>query len=65
MAASVAWTAKYGNSGVMSFITNHRGLVYQKDLGPDTEQAAAAIQAYEPDESWTPTGDLMTEPDPE
>jgi hypothetical protein len=40
--AVVAWPAKYGNSGVMSFITNHRGLVYQKDLGPETEQAAAA-----------------------
>jgi hypothetical protein len=63
--AVIAWPAKYGNSGVMSFITNHRGLVYQKDLGPETEQAAAAIQTYEPDESWIPTGDLMTEPDPE
>jgi hypothetical protein len=61
----VAWPAKYGNSGIMTFATNHRGLIYQKDFGPETEQAAAAIQAYEPDTSWTPTGDLMTEPDPE
>ena len=63
--AVIAWPAKYGNSGVMTFITNHRGLVYQKDLGADTEQAVAAIQAYDPDESWTPTGDEMTEADPE
>jgi Protein of unknown function (DUF2950) len=61
--AVVAWPAKYGNSGVMTFITNQRGLVYEKDLGPETEQAAAAIQAYDPDASWSPTGDIMTEPD--
>ena len=61
--AVVAWPAKYGNSGVMTFITNHRGLVYEKDLGPETEQAAAGIQAYDPDASWAPTGDMMTEPD--
>jgi hypothetical protein len=62
--AVVAWPAKHGNSGVMTFITNHRGLVYEKDLGPETEQAAADIQAYDPDASWTPTGDMMTEADP-
>jgi len=63
--AVVAWPAKYGNSGVMTFITNHRGLVYEKDLGAESEQAVAAIQVYDPDASWTPTGDTMTEPDPE
>jgi hypothetical protein len=63
--AVVAWPAKHGNSGVMTFITNHRGLVYEKDLGPQTEQAVAAIQAYDPDASWTPTGDTMTEADPQ
>lgn len=61
--AVVAWPAKYANSGVMTFVTNQRGLVYEKDLGPDTEAAAAKIEAYDPDDSWAPTGDLMAEPD--
>jgi len=61
--AVVAWPAKHGNSGVMTFITNHYGLVFQKDLGTETEAAVAAIQGYDPDASWTPTGDEMTEGD--
>ncbi len=60
--AVVAWPAKYGNSGIMTFITNHRGLVWQKDLGAETETLAAAMDAYDPDSSWTPTGDLMSDP---
>lgn len=61
--AVIAWPAKYGNSGVMTFITNHRGLVYERDFGAETEQAVTAIQAYDPDSSWAPTGDMMTEDD--
>ena len=60
----VAWPAEYGNSGVMTFITNQHGLVYQKDLGPDTAQAAAAIQSFDPDESWSPTGDTILDAEP-
>lgn len=55
--AFLAWPATYGNSGVMTFLVNHRGIVFQKDLGPDTERAVGAIQAYDPDESWDPTSD--------
>jgi hypothetical protein len=62
--AVIAWPAKHGNSGVMTFITNHHGLVYEKDLGPETEQAVAELETYDPDPGWTPTGDRMTEPDP-
>jgi hypothetical protein len=61
--AVVAWPAKYGNSGVMTFITNHYGLVFQKDLGAETNQAVTAIQSYDPDTTWTPTGDEMSESD--
>jgi len=61
--AVVAWPAKYGNSGVMTFITNHYGLVYQKDLGPDTEEVVTTIQAFDPNETWIPTGDELTEID--
>jgi hypothetical protein len=55
--AAVAWPASYGNSGIMTFIVNQRGIVYQKDLGNETPVLAAAITAYDPDSSWQPTGD--------
>jgi hypothetical protein len=57
--AAVAWPATYGNSGVMTFVINQRGIVFQKDLGDDTEQAAKAITSFDPDDSWTPTGDTV------
>ena len=48
----LAYPARYGESGVMTFIMNHDGVVYQKDLGPATPRAAAAIQAFDPDPTW-------------
>jgi hypothetical protein len=50
--AVVAYPAEYGNSGVMTFIVNHDGVVYQKDLGDDTEQIAKAMERFDPDETW-------------
>ena len=55
--AAVAWPAKYGNSGVMTFQVNQQGMVFQKDLGDQTDTAVAAITAYDPDDSWNPTPD--------
>ncbi len=55
----IAWPAKYGNSGVMTFVTNRLGIVYQKDLGTSTEVDAAAIETFNPDPSWHPTPDRM------
>lgn len=49
----VAFPAEYGNSGVMTFIVSQNGRVYQKDLGEKTEVGAAAIQEYNPDDSWS------------
>ncbi len=49
----VAFPAEYGNSGVMTFIVSQNGRVNQKDLGEKTEVGAAAIQEYNPDDSWT------------
>lgn len=57
--AAVAWPAKHGNSGVMTFLVNHRDIVFQKDLGPDTESAAQAIELFDPDPSWQPTADHL------
>jgi len=55
--AVIAWPATYGSSGVMTFQVNRQGIVFQKDLGPGTRDAVAAIRAYDPDGSWTPTSD--------
>ncbi len=50
--ALVAYPARYGVSGVMTFIVNHQGVVYEKDLGPGTENSARAMQTYNPDGTW-------------
>jgi len=50
--ALIAWPATYGNSGVMTFIVNHDGVVYEKDLGPDTANVVAKISRFNPDKSW-------------
>jgi hypothetical protein len=49
----VAWPADYGDSGIMTFIINQQGKVYQKDLGPDTDKVAREMKAYDPDSSWS------------
>ncbi len=51
--ALVAYPAKYGSSGIMTFIVNQEGVVYQKDLGKDTDKAAKAMELYDPDKTWT------------
>jgi Protein of unknown function (DUF2950) len=50
--AFVAYPAEYRNSGVMTFIVNQSGIVYQKDLGPQTSEEAVAIKEYDPDGTW-------------
>ncbi|MGO4439822.1 DUF2950 domain-containing protein [Rhizobium sp. RAF56] len=49
----VAWPVKYRSTGVQTFIVNGAGVVYEKDLGPSTEERAAAIRDFNPDASWT------------
>jgi hypothetical protein len=51
--ALVAFPAEYRNSGVMTFMVNENGIVYQKDLGPDTAKTSAAITNYDPSPDWT------------
>lgn len=50
--AIIAWPVRYGDTGVMTFIVNQQGIVYEQDLGPDTATKQAAITAYNPDKSW-------------
>jgi hypothetical protein len=58
--ALVAYPAEYRNSGVMTFIVNHDGAVFQKDLGPKTAELAERMTSFNPDQSWTKVTD--TEP---
>ncbi len=51
----IAYPAKYRASGVMTFIVNQEGIVYQKDLGEKTIEIASAIKVYDPDSTWTKT----------
>ena len=55
--ALVAWPAEYGESGIMTFIVNQQGRVYQKDLGAKTGKLAAAMKVYDPDPSWSRSTD--------
>ncbi len=52
--ALVAFPAQYGASGIMTFIVNHDGVVYRKDLGPRTAELAGTMKLFDPDSSWTP-----------
>jgi hypothetical protein len=48
----VAWPASYGVSGVMTFIVNHDGVVYEKDLGARTGAIASVMTRFNPDGTW-------------
>jgi hypothetical protein len=50
--ALVAWPAEYGASGIMTFIVNQQGRVYQKDLGPQTPKIAGKMTEYDPGPNW-------------
>ena len=58
--ALVAYPAEYRNSGVMTFIVNHTGDIFQKDLGPNTAKVAEQMTSYNPDATWQKVSD--TEP---
>jgi len=50
--ALIAYPAEYGNSGVMTFMVNHTGTVYEKDLGRWTYDYAKRMTAFDPDQTW-------------
>ena len=50
--ALVGWPARYGETGLMTFIVNHDGVVYEKYLGPDTANLVGAMTKFNPDASW-------------
>jgi hypothetical protein len=50
----VAFPAQYGSSGIMTFVVNHQGKVYQKDWGPKTAELVESLKEYNPDSTWQP-----------
>ena len=59
--AMVAYPARYGSSGIMAFIVNHDGVVYEKDLGENTEKAALVMKLFNPDNTWEKVGEDVAE----
>jgi DUF2950 family protein len=55
--AMVAWPAEYGETGIMTFIVNQQGRVFQKDLGPAAAKIAKKIREYDPDPTWKVSAD--------
>ena len=55
--AAIAWPAKYGSTGIQTFLVNNDGDVYQKDLGPQTGTIAPGMKTYNPDKTWVITED--------
>lgn len=55
--ALIAWPASYGETGIMTFIVNQQGRVYQKDLGAGTAKTASKMQVYDPDKTWAVSAD--------
>jgi hypothetical protein len=50
--ALVAYPAQYGASGIMTFIVNHDGVVYEKDLGANTAERVQSMTKFNPDKTW-------------
>ena len=50
--AMVAWPAEYGVTGVMTFLVSHHGVIYQRDLGPESASIAKSMQAFDPGPEW-------------
>ena len=50
--ALIAWPAKYGETGVSTFVVNQAGVVYERDFGPDTADIASKILTFNPGDKW-------------
>jgi hypothetical protein len=59
--ALIAFPAEYGNTRVMTFIVSNDGVVYQKDLGPNTLAGAQKTDRFNPDKTWKPVEDNDTD----
>lgn len=53
--ALVAYPAEYGNSGIMTFMVNQEGTIYEKKFGKNTKRIAEAMKIFDPDKAWKKT----------
>ena len=58
--ALIAWPAEYNASGMKTFIVNQDGAVFEKDLGPETDAAVAAINSFDPSDGWIEVKEVTT-----
>jgi len=56
--ALIAWPDEYGQSGIMSFIVSHDGIVYEQNLGPDGASIAEKMESYDPGVDWVPSKEV-------
>lgn len=61
--ALVAYPAEYGNSGVMTFIVNQEGIIYEKDLGKDTTRIVEVMKIFDPDKTWKRVKETLPQQD--
>ena len=61
--ALVAYPAEYGNSGVMTFIVNQEGIIYEKNFGKDTKRIEEAMKIFDPDKTWKRVKETLPEQD--
>lgn len=59
--ALVAYPAQYGNSGIMTFMVNQEGVIYEKNLGKNTELTAKAMKKFNPDKTWRKVKEITKE----
>ena len=60
--ALIAWPATYADTGVMSFMISHDGIVYEQDLGPESASEAEAMHSFDPGPGWTPVPETADKP---
>ena len=60
--AIVAWPVEYGETGIMSFLVSHAGVVYERDLGPEGSKIAENMTIYDPGPGWLPAQEVNTPP---
>ncbi|MEN8264057.1 MAG: DUF2950 domain-containing protein [Nitrospirota bacterium] len=59
--ALIAYPAEYSNSGVMTFMVNQQGVIYEKNIGGDTRSIAEKIEIFDPEDTWTKVEDIIHE----
>ena len=58
--ALIAWPIEYGESGIMSFLVSHSGIVYEQNLGPEGSETAKNMPSYDPDTDWLPIQEVSS-----